>query len=598
MQVLLCLSRMSPFYLKLIFLMLNISVKLYGRILKYVLPFWPAIIIAAIGNILAAGADAYFTYLFKPLLDKGFIDKDLHFLSLLPFIIIGLFLLRGLGNVSATYFMGFISKKVVMTLREQMFAHIMRLPALFFDQSASAKLLSKLTYNVDQIIQATGSAFTTLVQQSCFLFFLLIVMLTTNWHLTLLIFAALPAIIFFVRFVSRRFRTLSRRIQNAVGNVMHSAEESISGYREIKIFGGEDQQIRQFKESIHYNFIQEMKITLTDALSSPIIQIFCSIVLALVIYFAVGRPAHIMSPGSFVAMLASMLASFKPIRDLSQVNNSIQRGLAAAEGVFELLDEPPELDNGKLILKKVKGSLAFQDISFRYRAHTHDVLQNIVLDIPAGKTVAFVGRSGSGKTSLISLLTRFYLPTQGQILMDGINIQDLKLKNLRQHFAWVSQHVTLFDDSIYHNIAYGDKEGASEKAVIKALKAAHAWEFIEKMPLGIHTPIGENGLNLSGGQRQRLAIARAILKDAPILILDEATSALDNESERAIQEAIELLRKNRTILVIAHRLSTIEKADVIVVMDQGRIVEQGSHANLLAQKNGAYSQLHHTASFN
>lgn len=569
---------------------------LYGRILKYVFPYWPAIILAAIGNILCAGVDSYSTYLFKPLLDKGFIDKDAHFLAILPALIIGLFLARGVGNVLSTYFMGFISKKIVMVLRGQMFAHIMRLPARFFDQSASARLLSKLTYNVDQIVQATGSTFTTLVQQSCFLAGLITVMFVTNWRLTLLVFVVLPFLVTFVRFVSQRFRKLSRRIQNAMGNVMHSAEEAILGYREVKIFGGEDQQIRQFGNNIHYNFIQEMKVTLTDALGSPIIQIFCSGILALVIYFAVGRPGHAMSPGSFVAMLTAMLAAFKPIRDLSQVNNSIQRGLAAAEGIFELLDEDVEPDTGTHELKQVAGRIAFQDVSFRYQDDLPWVLRHINLEIPAGKTVAFVGRSGSGKTSLISLLTRFYIPNQGVITVDEVDIHSLKIKNLRQHFAMVSQHVNLFDDTIFHNIAYGDSEGASEAEVIKALKAAHAWEFIEKMPLCLNTLIGENGFNLSGGQRQRLAIARAILKNAPILILDEATSALDNESERAIQEALETLRQNRTILVIAHRLSTIENADIIVVLDQGQIVEQGSHADLMA-KHGVYAQLHHSASF-
>lgn len=572
------------------------SLSLYGRVLRYVLPYWPAILIAAFGNIVCAGVDSYSTYLFKPLLDKGFIAKDVHFLVTLPLLIIGLFLARGIGNVASTYFMGFISKKIVMVFRAQMFAHIMRLPARFFDESASAKLLSKLTYNVDQIIQATGVTFTILVQQSFFLAGLITVMLITNWRLTLLIFLVLPFLVTFVRYVSQRFRRLSRRIQNAMGNVMHSAEESIIGYREVKIFGGESQQIRQFGENIHYNFIQEMKVTLTDALSSPIIQIFCSMILALVIYFAVGRPGHAMSAGAFVAMLTAMLAAFKPVRDLSQVNSSIQRGLAAAEGIFELLDEAPEPDHGTLERKTVTGALSLKNVSFRYQPDSALVLNNISLDIPAGKTFAFVGRSGSGKTSLISLLTRFYLPTEGEIFLDEDPLQAFKLKNLRQHFALVSQHVCLFDDTIYHNIAYGDQEGAAEADVIEALKAAHAWEFVEKMPEGLYTLVGENGYNLSGGQRQRLAIARAMLKHAPILILDEATSALDNESERAVQAALETLRHNRTLLIIAHRLSTIEKADVIVVMNAGEIVEQGSHAQLLEQ-NGLYAQLYRSASF-
>lgn len=576
--------------------MAKYSLKLYHRLLKYVWPFWPAIIIAALGNIICASVDSYSTYLFKPLLDKGFIGKDLHFLTTLPLIIIGLFLARGIGNILSTYFMGYVSKKIVMTFREQMFAHIMRLPAKFFDHAASARLLSKLTYNVDQIIQATGVTFTILVQQSCFLAGLIIVMFITNWHLTLLIFIVLPFLVSFVRYVSNRFRKLSRRIQNAMGDVMHVAEESIIGYREVKIFGGEHQQVQQFKKSVHYNFIQEMKVTLLDALSSPIIQIFCSVILALVIYFAVGRPSHVMSPGSFIAMLTAMLAAFKPIRDLSQVNSSIQRGLAAAEGIFELLDQAPERDTGNKILHKVAGDLRLENVSFRYNEDSPLILENINLHIPAGKTVALVGRSGSGKSSLVSLLTRFYTPSIGKILLENTDIEAIKLTNLRSHFAMVSQHVTLFDDTILHNVAYGSKQGASEEEVIKALKAAHAWEFVQRLPQGLKTIVGENGFNLSGGQRQRIAIARAILKHAPILILDEATSALDNESERAIQAALEELRRNHTVIVIAHRLSTIENADFIVVMDQGKIVEQDTHKELLKQ-GGLYAQLHESASF-
>jgi subfamily B ATP-binding cassette protein MsbA len=573
------------------------SFKLYTRILNYVWPFWPAIILAALGNIICAGVDSYSTYLFKPLLDKGFIAHDLHFLTLLPLLIIGLFCARGIGNIASTYFMGYVSKKIVMTFRKQMFAHIMRLPARFFDHSASARLLSKLTYNVDQIIQATGVTFTILIQQTFFLAGLIVVMLLTNWRLTLIIFLVLPFLVSFVRYVSNRFRKLSRRIQTAMGDVMHIAEESIVGYREVKIFSGEHQQIQRFYESVHYNFVQEMKVTLMDALSSPIIQIFCSIILALVIYFAVGRPEqHTMSPGSFVAMLTAMLAAFKPVRDLSQVNSSIQRGLAAAEGIFELLDEPAEQDTGNKILSKVLGNIQLQNISFRYKDDTTFILENINLVIPHGKTIALVGRSGAGKSSLVSLLTRFYTPTIGKILLENTDIHDIKLSNLRSHFAMVSQHVTLFDDTILHNVAYGNQHNASEDEVIKALKIAHAWEFVQRLPQGLKTLVGENGFNLSGGQRQRIAIARAILKHSPILILDEATSALDNESERAIQSALEEVRRNHTVIVIAHRLSTIENADLIVVMDQGKIIEQGSHQELLKQK-GLYAQLHESASF-
>lgn len=576
--------------------MAKASIKLYNRILKYVWPFWPAMILAAIGNIATASVDSYSTYLMKPLLDKGFIAQNLHFLKIFPLIIIALFLARGIGNILSTYFMGFISKKIVMILREQIFSHIMRLPAKFFDHAASAKLLAKLTYNVDQIIQATGNTFTILIQQTCMLTGLIIVMFVTNWRLSLTIFIVAPVLVVFIRYVSNRFRKLSKRIQNAIGSVMHVAEESIIGYREVKIFGGEQQQTELFRKNVHYNFIQEMKVTLLDALSSPLIQIFCSFILALVIYLAIGRPNHMMSAGSFVAMFAAMLAAFKPIRDLSQVNSSIQRGLAAAEGIFELLDEPIEADSGLEVLQTIKGDIKLEKVNFKYQEDSNLILNNINLHLPAGKTIALVGRSGAGKSSLVALLTRFYTPQSGVILLDDRNIQNIKLSNLRSHFAMVSQHVILFDDSILNNVAYGDNQNATEAEVIKALKVAHALDFVQKLPHGIHTKIGENGLNLSGGQRQRIAIARAILKKAPVLVLDEATSALDNESERAIKEALEELHHNCTIIVIAHRLSTIENADQIIVMDQGQVAEQGTHQQLLKQ-GGVYAQLHQSASF-
>jgi len=569
---------------------------LYKRLLSYVKQYWYAFVLAAIGNIIYAGVDSYSTYLFKPLLDKGFIDHNSQFLRILPLIIISLFVARGIGGFLSTYFMGWIGRSMVFNFRRMLFAHMMHLPASYFDQAASGRLLAKLTYNIDQITSATGSSLTTLVRQSFFLMGLLVVMFVTNWKLTLIAFAVLPVMVLLVRFVTLRFRKLSRRLQNAIGDVTHVAEESIVGYREIRIFGAEQQQIGLFNKLIHYNFRQEMKIIVTEALSSPVIQFICSIVLAFVIYYAVGRGHHVMSAGSFVAMMSAMLAAFKPIRSLSQVNGQIQKGLAAAESVFELVDTPVEIDKGDLAPKHVRGDISFDHVSFRYHDDQPMVLDDVSLHIKPNKTIALVGPSGGGKSTIVSLLARFYEPVAGGISLDDHDISHISKNSLRDLIAIVSQHVTLFDETLFNNIAFGCNAGASREAVIAACKAANAWSFVEKLPQGLDTRIGENGLNLSGGQRQRVAIARAILKDAPILILDEATSALDNESERAVQQALERLQKGRTTLVIAHRLSTIENADEIIVLQAGKIIEQGKHAQLI-NHNGLYAQLHRASEF-
>ncbi|MDF2530307.1 MAG: lipid export permease/ATP-binding protein MsbA [Gammaproteobacteria bacterium] len=567
------------------------GIETYKRLLGYIKPMWLALLITFAGNTVYASVDSYITYLIKPIINEGFVAGDHAFLRMLPLMVIGLFLIRGTAGVCSTYFMGFVSRKIVLIFRQQMFQKLMKLPASYFDLSASGKLLSKITYNVDQVTQATGDTLTTIVRQGFTLVGLIIVMFVISWQLTLITFLILPVVVIFVKFVSTRFRKLSRRIQNGMGDVVHLAEESVVGYREVKIFGAEQQQNAQFNQAVTYNFVQEMKMNFTNALNSPVIQFLCSLMLALVIYLSVGRNAHIISAGSFVAFFGAMGSALKPVRDLSQVNNNIQRGIAAAESIFELLDHPDEVNSGTLTLSKVKGELEFKEVGFKYRPESEWALKGVNLKIPAGKTVAFVGRSGSGKSTLVSLLGRFYQPTEGQILLDGVDIQSLELSNLRSHVALVSQHVTLFDNTIFHNIAFGPRNNATREEVIAAAKAAHAWDFIQDLPAGLETQVGENGLNLSGGQRQRIAIARAILKNAPVLILDEATSALDNESERAIQLALETLKQGRTTLIVAHRLSTIEKSDMIVVMESAQIKEIGTHESLLNDR-GIYAQLH------
>jgi subfamily B ATP-binding cassette protein MsbA len=559
---------------------------LLKRLCVYVKPLWPIFLGAMIANMVFAGVDSYATYLFKPLLDKGFIGKDQTFLSLFPFMIIGLFLARGLASFFGTYALGRIGARLVLQLRTDLFDKFIEVPTAFFDRHNPGKLLSKFTFNVDQVAYTTGQSFSILVQQSFFVMGLLIVMLSVSWKLSLIVFLVIPLVAILVRYVSRRFRMLASRIQETMGDLNHIVEESVAGQKEIKIFGAQAYQRKLFSYFAQYNFRQSIKMTITGAANTPVIQFLASLSLALIVFMTFHHTISL-SAGSFITFVAAMMAILRPLKQLSQVNVDIARGLAAIESLFELIDEPKEEDTGIAELSSVKGEITFDQVSFSYGENAQDklILNDISLTIPSGKTIAFVGKSGGGKTTLTSLLARFYAPSKGRILIDGIDIQTLTLKNLREQLALVSQHVILFDDTVLRNISFGLEESVvTEEKVIEAAKAANAWDFIQALPLGLQTKIGQNGMGLSGGQRQRLAIARAILKDAPILILDEATSALDNESEQLIQSSLDQLKKNRTTLVIAHRLSTIEKADRIVVISEGKIVEQGTHAELMKNK--------------
>ncbi|MBY0378615.1 MAG: lipid A export permease/ATP-binding protein MsbA, partial [Gammaproteobacteria bacterium] len=550
------------------------SMALYKRLTTYSKQYWPWFIVAIGANIAYSGIDALFTYLMKPLLDKGFVQHDVTFLKWLPLLIIGLFALRSLMNLLGDYTMSKIARNIVLTFRQQIFDKLLHLPCRYYDQESSGQLLSLIVYNAAQVSSACTNALTQFVQSGFLALGLLIVLFTLSWQLSLLLLITGPVVAIAVKLSSKRLRELSRKTQDSMANIAHVAEEAIEGYRVVRIFGGETYEKKKFYKAVKSSMNQELKIIVAKAAGTSSVQMVGILVLALLIYFATSKlgTGHQLTAGGFAAMIAAMLALLKPVKDLTTLNALIQRGLAGAETIFEMLDNPDERDEGQYETARVQGAIEFKQVSFAYTAAVGPVLQDISFKIHPGQVVALVGRSGSGKSTIASLLPRFYDVEQGSIAIDGINLFDYKLKNLRQQFALVSQHVSLFNDSIANNIAYGCLErDVSDEEIRAAAKAAHAMEFIDQLPEGLNTLIGENGVLLSGGQRQRLAIARALLKDAPILILDEATSALDSESERYIQAALEAVMKNRTTLVIAHRLSTIESADNIIVMDASRI---------------------------
>ncbi len=567
--------------------------RIYLRLLKYVMPYWWAFALGIIGSIAFSGVDAYIAHFQKPLMDIGFVERNKEFLRSLPLIILVIFTARGIASFVAKYYISLVGRNVVRDLRNQMFVHLIRMPASFYDLTASGQLLSKIIYNVDQVASACTNAVTTAVQSLALIIGLFIVMLSINWRLTLLYLFIAPIIVFVIRVTGKRMRRVSRKVQNFLGDITHVSEEVIEGYKVVKIFGGERYEIEKFKDFNQSNRNQALKVVMTDSLSTMIVLCIGAMALGGTIYLVTtASPATFgLSAGGFIAIIASMLAIFKPMRDFTSVNNIIQQGIAGAQSVFDLLDTPAEVDKGATVLGKIQGDLEYRNVIFQYKTQHEAALNNVNLIAKPGQMIAIVGRSGSGKSTLVSLLPRFYDVTQGEILIDGQDINSITLTSLRSKIGIVTQHVTLFNDTIANNIAYGSLDTIGREQIEEAARAAYAMEFIEKLPKGLDTLVGENGVLLSGGQRQRIAIARAILKNAPILILDEATSALDTESERKIQQALENLMHGRTTLVIAHRLSTIEHADQIVLMDQGSILEVGTHRELLAKK-GSYADLY------
>ena len=565
----------------------------YRKLFTYVRPYMWAFILGVLGSAVVSGLDAYVTHFLKPLLDVGFIDRKTSFLKIIPFMIIGVFLLRAGGNFVGSYFMTKVGREVVKSMRERLFAHLMKLPASFYDANPSGPLLSKIIYNSDQVANACTNAVSTAVQSLVLVIGLMIVMFTISWRLTLSYIIVVPILVFVVRFTSKRMRRLSGKVQNFLGDITQVAQEAIDGYKVVKIFGAQEYEQNKFSKACQNNRDQAMKVVVTSSLSTTFVYTIGGVVLAATIYVVTMTSTKTfgLTAGGFVSMVVALLTIIKPMRDYVSVTNVIQQGLAGADSIFEILQEPAEHDTGTTVLLRAKGKIEYRDVSFRYKTSSESILNHINFIAEPGQMIALVGRSGGGKSTIVSLLPRFYDVMSGQILIDDHDIHDLTLESLRSNISIVTQQVTLFNDTIANNIAYGCHSTVTRGEIEEAAKAAHAWEFIVKLPQGLDTPVGENGVLLSGGQRQRLAIARAILRQSPILILDEATSALDTESERKIQQAFDVLMQGRTSLVIAHRLSTIEHADMIMVLDGGRIVETGKHIDLLA-RNGAYAELY------
>ncbi|KGT46718.1 MULTISPECIES: lipid A export permease/ATP-binding protein MsbA [Acinetobacter] len=565
------------------------DLKVYFRLLRYLKQFWGVALLVVLGFGLNAATEVSVAKLLERIIE-AIQTRDRGFTTLFPFLVVLLMFFRGTGLFLGGYFTAVISRNLVFNIRQEVFAKLMRLPAQYFLDNTSGHITAKIMYNVEQLTAATTEALRTIIQQGLITIALLGYLLYTNWRLTMCILIFAPVIGWIISQASRRMRKLSKQVQDTMGDVNHVVQESVNANMVVKAFGGQIYEQERFKKHSLENLKRGLKMVVVQQLNSPVVQLIMSIALSIVMFIAL-RPEILRdtSAGEFVSYItaAGMLA--KPIKALTDVNEKIQRGMAAAYSVFELLDMPEEQNSGTLT-DELKGNIQLEHVSLTY-ADGHQALNDIGLDVKAGETIALVGRSGAGKTSLVNLLMRFQEATSGRILFDGKDIKDFELNALRTQIAMVNQQVVLFNRTVRENIAYGQLEGATDEDIIAAAKAAYAHDFIMALPKGYDTELGAQGLNLSGGQRQRIAIARAILKNAPILILDEATSALDNESEYFIQRAFDAAMQDRTTIVIAHRLSTIENADRIVVMDQGRILEQGTHQQLL-DKKGAYYQLH------
>ncbi len=565
------------------------SVQIYRRLLSYAWPYKGVFLLGILGMLGLALSTGFFVGLMKPIIDGGFVDKDPAIIQLIPIGVIFLFAFRGLSSFTAEYCINWLGRKVIFDIRNALFSHLMRLSSGFYDMSASGTLIAKLIFDVEQLARAATNAVLVIARDGLTVIVLMLWMAYLNWKLTLVLVVLVPPAILVVRIMSQRLRKASRRIQESVGGISQIAQEAIEGQRIVKAFGAQQLEIESFTKVNTSNRRQFMRRVAVSAIGVGSMVLFAAIAIAVVLFVAIKSGQA--TAGEFVSYTLAMMWMMNPIKRVAKINETIQAGIAAAHSAFSLLDEPPEPDLGRTELRDVQGRVEYKDVGFEYPASAQPALLNVSFSIEAGETLALVGASGSGKTTAINLLPRFYSVTEGAILIDGVNSNELKLDDLRSHIAIVGQETLLFDDTIRNNIAYGRLDGNNDKAVIEAATAAHVMEFVDKLPYGLDTAVGEKGLRLSGGQRQRIAIARALYKNAPILVLDEATSALDSESERHVQAAMQTLMENRTTLVIAHRLTTIENADRIVVLAHGRVIEQGTHQELIGA-GGVYANLH------
>jgi subfamily B ATP-binding cassette protein MsbA len=564
----------------------------YKRLLGYTRRFRAAGLIAVLGMIIDPACLSLFTSLLKTLVDKIFVEKDPYTIFWMPIWIIAIFTVRGIASYATDYGIAYVGRNVVQAIRIDVFASYLRLPATFFAKEPSGQQISRITYTSEQVASASADSLKVAVTEGLTVVGMLCVMLYWSAYLAMALLVLVPCVVVIVTVISRRYRKISKRIQGNMGTVTSAVEEAVAANREVRIYGGQAREGDRFGEIAERQRRLNLKVSATSAASSATIQTVGAMALATLVFLG-SRPGVIetITPGIFTAVLTAMGGMLPSLKRLAGIQASLQKGVTAAEDLFEIIDTPAEIDTGTEDLVRTKGDIRFENIHLVYERNNHVALRGVDLVCKPGTVTALVGRSGSGKSSLVSLLPRFYQPTEGRILVDGQDYSHYTLPSLRRQIAWVGQNVVLFDDTVAANIAYGEMAGASEADITAAAKAANAMEFIERLPEGLQTQIGQGGNSLSGGQRQRIAIARAILKNAPILVLDEATSALDTESERLIQDALTRLMRDRTTLVIAHRLSTIEHADQIAVMDQGKVIELGTHRELL-ETGGQYSALH------